>query len=222
VDSLPRILVTGTFVGSSGPLLGRVVFDPSFDVLVDPAGNVIHDGAAASYQLDATGSFAVSLLPTDLPGVSPPGWVWTVTEPTGRRYSFALPAATSGGVAHLAGLSAVPIPGPEVAVSRRIQDASDYDATVAPTAGQVLAWDGTSKYKPATVAGSGGLDAEAARDVIGAALVGGSNITITVNDPADTITVGVTGLSAVARSGAYTDLTGTPLSGIAAAIVFGG
>lgn len=43
--------------------------------------------------------------------------------------------------------------------------------------------------------GSGGLDSEAVRDAIGAALTAGTNITITVDDPGDTITIAVSGLS---------------------------
>lgn len=41
--------------------------------------------------------------------------------------------------------------------------------------------------------GGGGLDAEAVRDTIAAALVAGANITITVDDTADTITIASTG-----------------------------
>lgn len=41
--------------------------------------------------------------------------------------------------------------------------------------------------------GGGGTDAEIVRDTIGAALVAGTNITITVNDAANTITIDASG-----------------------------
>lgn len=41
--------------------------------------------------------------------------------------------------------------------------------------------------------GGGGITAEQARDTIGTALVAGTNITITVNDGADTITIDAAG-----------------------------
>lgn len=47
---------------------------------------------------------------------------------------------------------------------------------------------------------------ELARDTIGAALLSGANILITVNDAADTITIAVTGLAAIATSGSASDL----------------
>lgn len=54
------------------------------------------------------------------------------------------------------------------------------------SSGQAIVWNGT-EWAAATVSG---YTDEQARDAIGAALVAGSNITITVNDPADTITIG--------------------------------
>lgn len=60
----------------------------------------------------------------------------------------------------------------------------------APTNGQVLTWNnGASQYEPATP--SAAYTDEQARDAIGAALVQGTAITITVNDGADTITIDV-------------------------------
>lgn len=60
------------------------------------------------------------------------------------------------------------------------------------TNGQVPTWNNsTGEWEPATP--TAGYSDEQARDAIGAALVAGSGITITVNDPADTITVAATG-----------------------------
>ena len=64
-------------------------------------------------------------------------------------------------------------------------------------AGDVPGWIPANGYVVLPVeAGSGGsgFTAEDARDAIGAALVAGTNIDITVNDAGDTITIGTTGL----------------------------
>lgn len=57
-----------------------------------------------------------------------------------------------------------------------------------------------------TGGGGGATDPEIVRDTIGSALVAGTNIAITVNDPANTITIAVTGLAAIATSGSASDL----------------
>lgn len=72
--------------------------------------------------------------------------------------------------------------------------------------GQIKTGDGSTAPLP----GATGLVAEDVRDIVGAALVQGSHIGINVNDGADTITLSVTGLAAVATSGAYADLSGAP------------
>lgn len=46
--------------------------------------------------------------------------------------------------------------------------------------------------------GGGSVDAEAVRDIVGAALVAGSGVTVTVNDGADTITISAAGIDAEA------------------------
>lgn len=97
----------------------------------------------------------------------------------------------------------------------------------------------------ATGAGGTGLDAEQVRDAIGVALVGAGNIVVAVNDAADTITIStlatvnatdaalrarsshtgtqaastITGLAAVATTGAYADLIGAPTGGSGAGVV---
>lgn len=59
------------------------------------------------------------------------------------------------------------------------------------TAGQVPVWDDTAGlWAPGTPSGGGYTD-EQVRDVIGAALVAGTGITVTVNDAGDTITIAV-------------------------------
>lgn len=87
------------------------------------------------------------------------------------------------------------------------------------------------------VSGSGGVDAEAVRDLIGSTLVAGTNMAKVVDDAGDTVTVSttatvnatdaqlrdrathtgtqaattITGLATVATSGAYSDLAGRPV-----------
>lgn len=60
-------------------------------------------------------------------------------------------------------------------------------AAAGATSGQALVFDGT-RWAPSTP-----LDAEQVRDIIGAALVAGSNVTLTVNDAGDTITISASG-----------------------------
>jgi hypothetical protein len=60
------------------------------------------------------------------------------------------------------------------------------------TDGEVLTWDGTSSTAKWEAVPAGGADAETIRDTIATALVAGSNITITVNDAGDTITIAST------------------------------
>lgn len=73
-------------------------------------------------------------------------------------------------------------------------DAGTHTISVTPSVvdGQVL----TTVTGTVTWAASGGLTDEDVRDIIGAALTAGTGIGITVNDPADTITVAVSGLTA--------------------------
>lgn len=73
-------------------------------------------------------------------------------------------------------------------------DAGTHTISVTPSVvdGQVL----TTVTGTVTWAASGGLTDEDVRDIIGAALTAGTGIGITVNDPADTITIAVSGLTA--------------------------
>lgn len=65
-----------------------------------------------------------------------------------------------------------------------------FDKDAVPSGGQVPTWDsGTGLYVPAT----GSTDPEVVRDTMATALVAGSNVTITPNDAADTITIAATG-----------------------------
>jgi hypothetical protein len=86
--------------------------------------------------------------------------------------------------------------------------ASDTDTSLtADSDARVATQKATKAYVDAAVAGGGYTD-EMARDAIGAALVAGTGITITVNDGADTITIEATGSGATD----FTDLGDVPAS----------
>lgn len=73
-------------------------------------------------------------------------------------------------------------------------DAGTHTISVTPGSdGQVLT---TVTGVPTWAAGGGGLTDEDVRDIIGTALTAGTGIAVTVNDPGDTITVAVSGLTA--------------------------
>lgn len=79
------------------------------------------------------------------------------------------------------------------------------------TANQVLAKVDATDYNTQWVTGGGGgLSAEEVRDSVAAFVVGGDNLDATHDDGADTLTLDVTGLAAVATSGDYADLANTP------------
>ena len=59
--------------------------------------------------------------------------------------------------------------------------------------GEGPVWDAGAQEWVSAAGGGGGLTAEQVRDTIGATLVAGSNVTITVDDPGDTITIAASG-----------------------------
>lgn len=90
-------------------------------------------------------------------------------------------------------------------------DAGTHTISVTPSVvdGQVL----TTVTGTVTWAASGGLTDEDVRDIIGTALTAGTGIAVTVNDPGDTITVAVSGLTA---GDVGADPAGTAASAVAA------
>lgn len=90
-------------------------------------------------------------------------------------------------------------------------DAGTHTISVTPGSdGQVLT---TVTGVPTWAAGGGGLTDEDVRDIIGTALTAGTGIAVTVNDPGDTITVAVSGLTA---GDVGADPAGTAASAVAA------
>lgn len=83
-----------------------------------------------------------------------------------------------------------------------LDDVPDVNAPT-PSDGDVLTWDSTPGEWVAAAPTGGSYTAENARDDIGAALVAGSGMTVTVNDGSDTITLAATGIWR-SLGGAYT------------------
>ncbi|MEU3729996.1 hypothetical protein AB0E81_11385 [Streptomyces sp. NPDC033538] len=94
---IATVVVTGRYIRPDGtPLTGTVSFTPPAR-LTFPDADTISAGAA-TVALDGNGGFTVSLIATDVPGMQPEGWTYTVTEKMSkapeRTYYIALPSAT--------------------------------------------------------------------------------------------------------------------------------
>lgn len=94
---ITTVVVSGRYIRPDGtPLTGTIAFEPPAR-LTFPDADTISAGAA-TVALDDTGAFAVALIATDVPGMQPKGWTYTVTERMARApertYAIVLPAAT--------------------------------------------------------------------------------------------------------------------------------
>jgi hypothetical protein len=93
--NLTTVEVTGRYIDHNGsPVRGSVTFDTDYYVL-DAGQNVVVIEAPITVNLDATGSFAVDLIATDDPDMTPTGWTWTLTPNFTGAFplEFALPAS---------------------------------------------------------------------------------------------------------------------------------
>lgn len=100
------------------------------------------------------------------------------------------------------------------------KNAAAVSATIAQTyAGQAQAAANIQTFSTVAVAGQPSIMADLAGDTL--VLAAGANITLMTDPVSDTLTVSVAGLSTVATSGAYADLTGKPALGSAAAATLG-
>ncbi|MYR43075.1 SGNH/GDSL hydrolase family protein [Streptomyces sp. SID5910] len=95
---IATVVVTGRYIRPDGsPLTGTVVFEPPAR-LTFPNADTISAGAA-TVALDAEGAFVVTLIATDVPGMQPEEWTYTVTERMARApersYAIALPSSTT-------------------------------------------------------------------------------------------------------------------------------
>lgn len=92
-NNLTTVEVTGRYIDQNGsPVRGSVTFDTDYYVL-DAGESVVVIEAPITVNLDATGSFAVPLIATDDPDMTPTGWTWTLTPNFDGAFSleFALP-----------------------------------------------------------------------------------------------------------------------------------
>lgn len=93
--NLTIVEVTGRFIDHNGsPVRGSVTFDTDYYVL-DAGESVVVIEAPITVNLDATGAFAVDLIATDDPDMTPTGWTWTMTPNFTGAFDleFALPAS---------------------------------------------------------------------------------------------------------------------------------
>jgi hypothetical protein len=93
--NLTTVTVTGRYIDHNGsPVRGSVTFDTDYYVL-DAGQNVVVIEAPITANLDATGSFAVDLIATNDPDMTPTGWTWTLTPNFQGAFplTFALPAS---------------------------------------------------------------------------------------------------------------------------------
>ncbi|MEV7902166.1 hypothetical protein [Streptomyces anulatus] len=95
-DGIPSTRLTGRYLAPDGsPLVGTVSFAPP-SVLTLP-GSDTFAATPAKVTLDDHGSFSVTLIATDAPGMSPSHWAYQVTEKLKgiprRVYHIALPAS---------------------------------------------------------------------------------------------------------------------------------
>lgn len=93
--NLTTVEVSGRYVDHNGsPVRGSVTFDTDYYVL-DAGENVVVIEAPITVNLDATGSFAVDLIATDDPDMTPTGWTWKLTPNFSGAFplEFALPAS---------------------------------------------------------------------------------------------------------------------------------
>lgn len=94
---IATVVVSGRYIRPDGsPLTGTVTFEPPAR-LTFPDADTISAGAA-TVALDTEGAFTLELIATDVPGMQPEGWTYTVTERMSkapeRTYYIALPSAT--------------------------------------------------------------------------------------------------------------------------------
>ncbi|MFF1693124.1 hypothetical protein ACFVXC_05780 [Streptomyces sp. NPDC058257] len=122
---VPSVRVTGRFVAADGtPLTGTVTFAPPMVLTLPDADTIALTPAVVEITKEDQGCFAVTLIATDAPGMSPSGWTYRVTEKLKgaqiRQYHIMLaerPGGTSVDLADLAPASPysgryIPVVGP--------------------------------------------------------------------------------------------------------------
>jgi hypothetical protein len=94
-SNLTTVEVSGRFIDHNGsPVRGSVTFDTD-QVVLNAGESVVIIEAPITVNLDATGSFAVDLIATDDPDMTPVGWTWKMLPNFEGAFDleFALPAS---------------------------------------------------------------------------------------------------------------------------------
>ncbi|MFE5853206.1 hypothetical protein ACFQ61_08290 [Streptomyces sp. NPDC056500] len=109
---VPSVRLTGRFITPDGrPLTGRLTFAPPSVLTMSDADTISHTAAVVEIRAEDLGRFAVNLIATDAPGISPRGWTYLVTERLKgaqmREYPIMLPERHGGGAVDLADLAPV-------------------------------------------------------------------------------------------------------------------
>ena len=222
-----KVTVTGTFYNLDGtPASGAIRFFSSQVVVIDGIVVVPTELVAP---LDSTGSFSIQLPSTDDPSLNVTGWAYRVVEDYERGRSYNIFVEYNGGAIDLATVAPVVDP-PDLVTTRGPAGADGVVQAV--VAGGGISVDNTDPANP-IVSATG--DADITNDAVNAAIEDNPPATRTSlglgtaalqastafataaqGSKADTA-VQPGALATVATSGAYSDLTGRPSLGTAAA-----
>lgn len=190
-----------TNYGATGP----IQFIPTPTKLIDSAtGQVINPTPIVVNPAATDGAFAIQLPATDDPDINPVGWNYKVVTPFGEPFYMNVPYNT--GVLNSPGdplhtqqvielVTIVPDPESNGGQAQIItgQDGRGVSSiTVNGSNHLIFTMTDSSTIDAGSVVA--GLDAEGVRDTMGTAIVGGTGITSTVNDGADTITIATSAL----------------------------
>ncbi|MET9360387.1 hypothetical protein ABZX93_05710 [Streptomyces sp. NPDC006632] len=109
---VPSVHLTGRFIAPNGkPLTGSLTFAPPSVLTMPDADTIANTVAVVEIAKEDNGSFAVDLIATDAPGMSPRGWSYQVTEKLKgaqiRQYHIMLPERPGGEPVDLADLAPV-------------------------------------------------------------------------------------------------------------------
>ncbi|MFF8283339.1 hypothetical protein ACF06W_11520 [Streptomyces albus] len=138
---VPSVRLTGCFVAPDGrPLTGKLTFAPPSVLTMRDADVIANTVAVVEIAEEDQGRFAVDLIATEAPGMSPSGWTYLVTEKLKgaemRQYHIMLPLRPGGGSVDLADLAPVsaysgrylPVVGPTGAQGPPGKDGQSYTA----------------------------------------------------------------------------------------------
>lgn len=181
---------------STGPVGGVTLNDPGVpalagDLLLWVGGSQIDAATSGTAYTDATVvqsrnqedyTGILWSAPVTAGGYQKPNY--TAVGPSLENDIVAVAAVTLGGSAGSGG---------GTGGATALDELTDVDLTTTPpAAGDALVYDATTqKWEPGQA--TAGVDAEQVRDIVGATLVAGANVTITVDDVADTVTIAATG-----------------------------